>query len=118
MLEDVLYEILPVVGFATILSAVNIKFSSNKLNKNNNNNIQVFVLAVLWKAKRNPRIFMFFAVSGEHFENLLRTICPKKSKCAFFIELSFRNVISLIRKSETRDRTTCSTAKMWTIPRK
>ncbi|GMR49243.1 hypothetical protein PMAYCL1PPCAC_19438, partial [Pristionchus mayeri] len=44
MLEDVLYEILPVVGFAVILSAV-------------------FVLFVLWKAKRNPRIFMFFAVS-------------------------------------------------------
>ncbi|GMS96853.1 hypothetical protein PENTCL1PPCAC_19028, partial [Pristionchus entomophagus] len=44
MLEDVLYEILPVVGFASILSAV-------------------FVLAILWKVKRNPRIFMFFAVS-------------------------------------------------------
>ncbi|GMT25988.1 hypothetical protein PFISCL1PPCAC_17285, partial [Pristionchus fissidentatus] len=44
MLEDVLYEILPVVGFATLLSAV-------------------FVLAIMWKVKRNPRIFLFFAVS-------------------------------------------------------
>ncbi|GMR44627.1 hypothetical protein PMAYCL1PPCAC_14822, partial [Pristionchus mayeri] len=44
MLEDVVYEFVPVIGFAVILSAV-------------------FVLFVLWKAKRNPRIFMFFAVS-------------------------------------------------------
>ncbi|KAF8370707.1 srtx-1 [Pristionchus pacificus] len=44
MMEDAIYEILPVVGFAAILSGA-------------------FVLIILWKEKGNPRIFMFFAVS-------------------------------------------------------
>ncbi|KAF8373260.1 hypothetical protein PRIPAC_79689 [Pristionchus pacificus] len=44
MLEDMLYEMLPVVGLAVILSGA-------------------FVLSVLWKAKGNLRLFVFFAVS-------------------------------------------------------
>ncbi|GMS93868.1 hypothetical protein PENTCL1PPCAC_16043, partial [Pristionchus entomophagus] len=44
MLEDALYQIIPVLGLATILSAI-------------------LVLAILWKVQGNPRILMIFAVT-------------------------------------------------------